>query len=40
MLPEREELLERVSEAVRQAGRLFGHQEMAEQIRQRGPRTL
>lgn len=36
MLPEREELLERVSEAVRQAGRLFGHQEMAEQIRQKG----
>ena len=35
MLPEREKLLERVSEAVCQAGCLFGHQEMAEQIRQR-----
>ena len=36
MQPDREELLKRVSEAVRQAGELFGHHEMAEQIRQKG----
>ena len=33
MLPNREELLERVSEAVRRAGALFGDRELAEQIR-------
>ena len=36
MLPNREELLERVSEAVRRAGALFGDRELAEQIRQKG----
>ena len=36
MLPNREELLERVSEAVRRAGALFGNRELAEQIRQKG----
>ena len=36
MLPDREELLKQVSEAVRQAGRLFAHHEMAEQIRRKG----
>ena len=36
MQPDREELLKRVSGAVRQAGELFGHHEMAEQIRQKG----
>ena len=36
MLPEKEELLAQVSEAVCQAGELFGRHEMAEQIRQKG----
>ena len=36
MLPNREELLERVSEAVRRAGALFGDRELAEQIRRKG----
>ena len=36
MLPNREELLERVSEAVRRAVALFGDRELAEQIRQKG----
>ena len=36
MLPNREELLERVSEAVRRSGALLGDRELAEQIRQKG----
>lgn len=36
MRTEREKLLEQVSQAVCRAGALFGHRDMAEQIRQKG----